>query len=172
METIYTLGIDIGSTTVKIAILDPTFKIMFADYRRHHADIQGTLRGLVQDASTRKLVRAVVNPCQLGQMGETHLLIEPHWQSRFAQSHARAAQGQIGGVEVGVEEALSLGGQATQPGVRQQALGVLRVQGELDFGFHAAMTPQFTPSPRLTTGHLGSAGGANNASPGALRPAP
>lgn len=46
-------------------------------------------RGLVQDASTRKLVRAVVNPCQLGQMGETHLLIEPHWQSRFAQSHAR-----------------------------------------------------------------------------------
>lgn len=46
-------------------------------------------RGLVQDAATRKLVRAVVNPCQLGQMGETHLLIEPHWQSRFSQSHAR-----------------------------------------------------------------------------------
>ena len=45
----YTLGIDIGSTTVKIAILDPSYKIMFADYRRHHADIQGTLRALVQD---------------------------------------------------------------------------------------------------------------------------
>ncbi|MBK7517443.1 MAG: phage resistance protein [Betaproteobacteria bacterium] len=52
-------------------------------------------RGLVQDTSTRKLVRAVVNPCQLGQMGETHLLIEPHWQSRFSQSHARDGGGAI-----------------------------------------------------------------------------
>lgn len=52
-------------------------------------------RGLVQDTSTRKLVRSVVNPCQLGQMGETHLLIEPHWQSRFSQSHARDGGGAI-----------------------------------------------------------------------------
>lgn len=52
-------------------------------------------RGLVQDASTRKLVRAVVNPSQIGQMGETHLLIEPHWQARFAQSHARDGGGVI-----------------------------------------------------------------------------
>jgi len=52
-------------------------------------------RGFVQDSSTRKLVRAVVNPCQLGQMGETHLLIEPHWQSRFAHSHARDGGGPI-----------------------------------------------------------------------------
>jgi hypothetical protein len=52
-------------------------------------------RGLVQDTATRKLVRAVVNPCQLGQMGETHLLIEPHWQSRFSQSHARDGGGAI-----------------------------------------------------------------------------
>jgi hypothetical protein len=52
-------------------------------------------RGLVQDASTRKLVRAVVNPSQLGQMGETHLLIEPHWQAKFAQSHARDGGGVI-----------------------------------------------------------------------------
>lgn len=52
-------------------------------------------RGLVQDAATRKLVRSVVNPSQLGQMGETHLLIEPHWQGRFAQSHARDGGGPI-----------------------------------------------------------------------------
>jgi len=52
-------------------------------------------RGLVQDTATRKLVRSVVNPCQLGQMGETHLLIEPHWQSRFSQTHAREGGGTI-----------------------------------------------------------------------------
>ncbi|MCW5238064.1 phage resistance protein [Verminephrobacter eiseniae] len=52
-------------------------------------------RGLVQDTGVRKLVRSVVNPCQLGQMAETHLLIEPHWQSRFLQSHARDSGGPI-----------------------------------------------------------------------------
>ena len=52
-------------------------------------------RGFVQDSATRKLVRSVVNPCQLGQMGETHLLIEPHWPSRFSQSHARDGGGPI-----------------------------------------------------------------------------
>lgn len=50
-------------------------------------------RGLVQDSATRKLVRSVVNPCKLGQMGETHLLVEDHWRSRFAQSHARDGGG-------------------------------------------------------------------------------
>lgn len=50
-------------------------------------------RGLVQDSATRRLVRSIVNPCQLGQMGETHLLIEDHWRSRFAQSHAREGGG-------------------------------------------------------------------------------
>ncbi len=54
-------------------------------------------RGLVQDAATRRLVRSVVNPCQLGQMGETHLLVEDHWRSRFAQSHARDGGGNGGG---------------------------------------------------------------------------
>lgn len=50
-------------------------------------------RGLVQDAATRRLVRSIVNPCHLGQMGETHLLVEDHWRSRFAQSHARDGGG-------------------------------------------------------------------------------
>jgi hypothetical protein len=42
-------------------------------------------RGLVADPSTRRLVRSIVNPVKLGQMGETHLLLETHWQSHFAQ---------------------------------------------------------------------------------------
>ena len=45
----YTLGIDIGSTTVKIAILDPDLQLLFADYRRHHADIRGTLYELLSE---------------------------------------------------------------------------------------------------------------------------
>ncbi|BAL23492.1 phage resistance protein [Azoarcus sp. KH32C] len=52
-------------------------------------------RGLVTDNATRRLVRSVVNPCRLGVMGETHLLIEPHWQTHFAQCHARDGGGPI-----------------------------------------------------------------------------
>lgn len=44
------LGIDIGSTTVKIAILDHTHKILFSDYERHYANIRETLAGLLEKA--------------------------------------------------------------------------------------------------------------------------
>ncbi|WP_035767052.1 2-hydroxyacyl-CoA dehydratase [Butyrivibrio sp. NC2002] len=47
----YTLGIDIGSTTVKIALLDSEKHIVFSDYRRHYANIQETLLALLQEAS-------------------------------------------------------------------------------------------------------------------------
>ncbi len=46
----YTLGIDIGSTTVKVAILDNKNEILFSDYRRHFANIQETLASLISDA--------------------------------------------------------------------------------------------------------------------------
>ena len=36
----YTLGIDIGSTTVKIAVLDSDKEVLFSDYERHFANIQ------------------------------------------------------------------------------------------------------------------------------------
>ncbi len=45
-----TLGIDIGSTTVKIAVLDKDFNILFSDYQRHFANIQETLAAVVQKA--------------------------------------------------------------------------------------------------------------------------
>ena len=45
-----TLGIDIGSTTVKIAILDENENLIFVDYKRHFANIQETLADLLQEA--------------------------------------------------------------------------------------------------------------------------
>ena len=44
---LYTLGIDIGSTTVKIAILDQDNDVAFSDYERHYANIQETLSDLL-----------------------------------------------------------------------------------------------------------------------------
>ncbi|MCR4782176.1 MAG: 2-hydroxyacyl-CoA dehydratase [Lachnospiraceae bacterium] len=47
---LFKMGIDIGSTTVKVAILDPDDKLIFSDYERHYANIRETLHSLVQKA--------------------------------------------------------------------------------------------------------------------------
>ena len=47
---LYKLGIDIGSTTVKIAILNKDNDILFSDYERHFANIRETLSSLIQQA--------------------------------------------------------------------------------------------------------------------------
>ncbi|RKW41519.1 MAG: 2-hydroxyglutaryl-CoA dehydratase, partial [Lachnospiraceae bacterium] len=49
-ETKYRLGIDIGSTTVKVALIDNDLKVLFSDYQRHYANIQETLASLLHDA--------------------------------------------------------------------------------------------------------------------------
>ncbi len=45
------LGIDIGSTTVKIVLLNSEHQILFSDYQRHFANIQETLMELLSKAS-------------------------------------------------------------------------------------------------------------------------
>ncbi|MBO5237416.1 MAG: 2-hydroxyacyl-CoA dehydratase [Lachnospiraceae bacterium] len=64
----YTIGIDIGSTTVKVAVLDNEHHILFSDYQRHFADIKGTLARLVEDAK-RKLGDLEVQPTITGSGG-------------------------------------------------------------------------------------------------------
>ena len=49
-QKLYKLGIDIGSTTVKIAILDEQDQLIFSDYERHFANIQETLSNLLHKA--------------------------------------------------------------------------------------------------------------------------
>ena len=46
----YRAGIDIGSTTVKLVILDDDGQLLFGDYRRHHAHTQETLHSLLMEA--------------------------------------------------------------------------------------------------------------------------
>ena len=46
----YKLGIDIGSTTDKVAVLDPDDQLVFSDYQRHFANIQETLSSLLSKA--------------------------------------------------------------------------------------------------------------------------
>ncbi|MBQ7360374.1 MAG: 2-hydroxyacyl-CoA dehydratase [Lachnospiraceae bacterium] len=66
----YTLGIDIGSTTVKIAILDSSHQIMFSDYERHYANIRETLAGLLKKAF-QQLGNITLHPMITGSGGLT-----------------------------------------------------------------------------------------------------
>ena len=45
------LGIDVGSTTVKLAILDDENNLLFSEYRRHHTDIRATIAEILGDAA-------------------------------------------------------------------------------------------------------------------------
>ena len=44
------LGIDVGSTTVKLAVIDERDRIVYANYQRHHTDIRATAKELFEGA--------------------------------------------------------------------------------------------------------------------------
>ena len=69
-KELYALGIDIGSTTVKIAILDENNEVVFSDYERHFANIQETLSDLLGRA-VHKLGPVHTSPVITGSGGLT-----------------------------------------------------------------------------------------------------
>ena len=81
MTSEYRLGIDIGSTTVKIAIIDKDNNILFSDYERHFANIQETLAGLLVKAKD-KLGAISVHPVITGSGG---LTLASHLEVPFTQ---------------------------------------------------------------------------------------
>ncbi len=93
-EALYKLGIDIGSTTVKIAILSPAsadeqssvlfadeHSLLFADYQRHYANIRETLCGLLKEAHNQ-LGDLLVAPVITGSGG---LTLAKHLDIPFVQ---------------------------------------------------------------------------------------
>lgn len=80
-ELQYTLGIDIGSTTVKIAILNNAHEILFSDYERHFANIRETLASLLEKAYN-KLGSIELHPMITGSGG---LTLANHLKVPFVQ---------------------------------------------------------------------------------------
>ncbi len=81
MNKLYKLGIDIGSTTVKIAIINEENTILFSDYKRHFANIQETLKELLELAKT-ELGEITVYPVITGSGG---LTLAGHMEIPFVQ---------------------------------------------------------------------------------------
>ena len=80
-QNLYKLGIDIGSTTVKVALLDMDDQLIFSDYERHYANIQETLSALLQKAHD------IVGDCTVTPMitGSGGLTLAKHLDVPFVQ---------------------------------------------------------------------------------------
>ena len=50
MENLLRMGIDIGSTTVKVVVIDESNSMLFSRYERHYSEILDTVKKLVTEA--------------------------------------------------------------------------------------------------------------------------
>ena len=88
MNRNYRLGIDIGSTTVKIAVLDEDYQILFSDYERHYANIQETL-ALLLTRAVKELGQIQVYP---GITGSGGLTLAQYLEVPFVQEVVAVAE--------------------------------------------------------------------------------
>ena len=101
------LGIDVGSTTVKAVVMKGS-RVIWSDYRRHHADVRGALRRLLADIN-QDLPGITVIPAITGSGGlsVSHAIDVPFIQEVIAgtkdvtNAHPEAAVV----IELGGEEA-------------------------------------------------------------------
>ncbi len=64
----YRMGIDIGSTTIKIVLLNEKNELIYQDYRRHLSDIRNTMLQMLQACQENKM-DASVRACITGSGG-------------------------------------------------------------------------------------------------------
>ena len=65
------LGIDVGSTTVKAAVMDPVnYSLLYSEYMRHNADQAGTVRDILKNIA-EKFPDAVFSAAVCGSGGQT-----------------------------------------------------------------------------------------------------
>ena len=86
-------GVDIGSTTVKLVILDGDGKLLFGSYQRHHARTREALTELLQEAQ-RRLGDIRLSVCFTGSgaLGLSQSLGLPFLQEVVAVAEAIEAQ--------------------------------------------------------------------------------
>ncbi len=44
------MGLDVGSTTVKLVIINENYEILFQEYTRHRSDIEETTKNVLKQA--------------------------------------------------------------------------------------------------------------------------
>ncbi|MDR3194250.1 MAG: acyl-CoA dehydratase activase-related protein [Tannerella sp.] len=82
MDNVYKAGIDAGSTTVKLIVLDASDGIVYKTYQRHKTDIQGTLTEAIRQLKTLFGAAARFRFCFTGSAG---MGIAERMEMRFVQ---------------------------------------------------------------------------------------
>jgi predicted CoA-substrate-specific enzyme activase len=99
-------GIDVGSTTVKLAVLDADDTLVFSTYERHRADIQGTLVSVVDAAVEALRVRGHAVSLRVAVTGSGGLAVSRWLDLPFVQeviAGSRAVQRFLPDTDVAVE---------------------------------------------------------------------
>ncbi|MEG6523193.1 acyl-CoA dehydratase activase-related protein [Desulfotomaculum sp. 1211_IL3151] len=106
MSRVLNVGLDIGSTTVKMVILDKNNKVVYKKYLRHFSDIKNTVTSLFDDAKSimqRNLLTVMVTGS--GGFNFSKKLEVPFIQEVIACAHA------IKSVIPNTDSAIELGGE-------------------------------------------------------------
>ena len=96
------LGIDVGSTTVKLAVLNDDNQIVYAKYQRHHTDVRACARDLFEGAAT--VLPAAQMTCAI--TGSGGLLLSQWLDLEFVQeviASKRAVETLIPATDVAIE---------------------------------------------------------------------
>lgn len=89
MANLFHIGIDVGSTTVKVVVLDDSLKLVYSRYQRHLSDIKGTLEEVLFEAYEKfKDYRATIMITGSGGMSLAKFLGVPFLQEVIAGTKA------------------------------------------------------------------------------------
>jgi len=89
MANLFHIGIDVGSTTVKVVVLDDNLKLVYSRYQRHLSDIKGTLEEVLLEAYEKfKDDRATIIITGSGGMSLAKFLGVPFLQEVIAGTKA------------------------------------------------------------------------------------
>ncbi|MFI5368143.1 MAG: BadF/BadG/BcrA/BcrD ATPase family protein, partial [Spirochaetia bacterium] len=78
-------GIDVGSTTVKLAILDAGDRLLYGSYERHKADIRGTLIAVMEAAHDALAARGQDHTVRVAVTGSGGLAVSQWLELPFIQ---------------------------------------------------------------------------------------
>jgi predicted CoA-substrate-specific enzyme activase len=99
-------GIDIGSTTVKLAVLDASNKLVFSEYQRHHTDIRATIAEILEAAAAHLKDQAM----SVALTGSGGLLLA-QWLSLPFVQEVIASKTAISAFAPATDVAIELGGE-------------------------------------------------------------
>ncbi|MDD7347769.1 MAG: acyl-CoA dehydratase activase-related protein [Clostridiales bacterium] len=100
------LGLDVGSTTVKLVALDGNLKILFKTYRRHMSDVKNTIKQVVEDCFD-----TLANvPVTINVTGSGGLFVNKHFKIPFIQEVVALSRG-ISTFIADTDVAIELGGE-------------------------------------------------------------